>query len=95
MVYRKDEMSKGAIDRGWAHQVALPSSQVVRQFSEIMASYSKLSACVRGHWFRRNDVDFVVKCFVEEAQAAKFAAQFGGEYMTPKTRPRRLGTSAA
>ena len=88
MVYRKGEMSKGAIDRGWPHQVALPSPQVVQQFSEIMASCQSLSACVRGHWFRRDDVDFVVKCFAEEEHAAKFAAQFSGEYMTPKTRPR-------
>ena len=89
MVYRKGEMTKSAIDRGWPHQVALPSPQVVRQFSEIMTCCRSLSACVRGHWFRRDDVDFVVKCFAEEAQAATFAAQFGGEYMTPKTRPRR------
>ena len=89
MVYRKGEMTKSGIDRGWPHQVALPSPQVVRQFSEIMAACQSLSACVRGHWFRRDDADFVVKCFAEEAQAAKFAAQFGGEYMTPTTRPRR------
>jgi len=89
MVYRKGELTKPGIDRGWPHQVALPSPQVVQQFSDIMAACQRLSACDGGHWFRRDDVNFVVKCFAEEAQAAQFASEFGGEYMTPKTRPPR------
>jgi hypothetical protein len=87
VVYRKGELSKGMIDRQWPHQVALPSSQVVAEFKAIMAFAEGLSICVRGHWFRRDDRDYVVKCFATREDADKFAAQFGGEYMTPETRP--------
>jgi hypothetical protein len=88
VVHRKGEMSKAAIDAGWPHQVALPSSQVVREFSEVMAACEELKACVRFHWFRRDDVDYVVKCFSDKRHAELFAQSFGGKYMTPETRPR-------
>ena len=70
MVYRKGELSKAGVDRGWPHQVALPSSQVVAEFKTIMAFAEGLSMCVRGHWFRRDGRDYVVKCFAtrEDAQ---------------------------
>ena len=88
MSRRKGEMSKAAVDAGWPHQVALPSPVVVRQFPAIIAFCDGMSVCVRGHCFRRNDVDYVVKCFADKAQAELFSARFGGKYMTPETRPR-------
>jgi hypothetical protein len=87
VVYRKGELSKAGVDRGWPHQVALPSSQVVADFKTIMAFAAQLSICPRGHWFRRDGRDYVVKCFATREDADKFAARFGGEYMTPETRP--------
>lgn len=87
MVYRKGELSKGAIDRGWPHQVALPSSFVVANFKDIEAYCVGLSVCVRGHWFRRDGADYVVRCFAELKHAEQFAERFGGEHMTPATRP--------
>ena len=87
MVYRKGEMTKGAVDRGSPHQVALPSSQMVAEFKTIMAFCERLSLCLRGHWFRHDGRDYVVKCFAFREDADKFAAQFNGEYMTPETRP--------
>ena len=88
MVYRKGEMTKAAVDRGWPHQVALPSSQMVAEFKTIMAFCEWLSVCVRGHWFRRDGRDYVVKCFATKDDADKFAARFDGEYMTPESRPK-------
>jgi hypothetical protein len=87
VVYRKGEMTKAAVDRGWPHQVALPSSQMVAEFNTIMALCEGLSLCPRGHWFRRDGRDYVVKCFAVREDADKFAARFDGEYMTPETRP--------
>lgn len=84
-------MSKTAIDHGWPHQVALRSSQVVEQFPDIAAFCKELSLCVRGHWFRRDDVDYVVKCFACKCDAKLFADRFGGTYMTPATRPPWIG----
>jgi hypothetical protein len=47
VVYRKGELSKAGVDRGWPHQVALPSSQVVAEFKTIMEFAEGLSMCVR------------------------------------------------
>ena len=87
MVYRKGELQKWEIDSKWPHQVALPSSQVVAEFTAIMAFCEGLSLCVRGHWFRRDGADWVVKCFATKEDEDTFAARFNGEYMTPETRP--------
>jgi hypothetical protein len=87
MATRKGEMSKSAVDSGWSHQVALPSPQVVAEFNVIMEFCKGLSLCPRGHWFRRDGRDYVVKCFKEKEHADRFAARFGGECMTPAERP--------
>jgi hypothetical protein len=87
VVYRKGELHDWQVDRDWPHQVALPSSQMVAEFNAIMAFCEDLSLSVRGHWFRRNGEDWVVKCFAKREDADKFAQRFGGEYMTPETRP--------
>lgn len=87
MATRKGEMSKSAIDKGWPHQVAVPSTQMVAEFNAIMAFCKDLSLCPRGHWFRRDGEYYVVKCFAEKEHADRFAERFGGEYMTPNTRP--------
>ena len=47
----------------------------------------KLSLCQRGHWFRRDGRDHIVFCFAKRDDADKFFAKFGGEHMTPETRP--------
>jgi hypothetical protein len=89
MVYRKGELSKSAIDRGWPHQVALPADRcrgsnypVLRQFCE------GRSLCPRGHSFRRDGIDFVVFCFAVCEDAERFRACFGGELMDAASRPK-------
>jgi hypothetical protein len=37
--------------------------------------------------FRRNDEEHIVFCFATREDGDKFAQKFGGEYMTPATRP--------
>jgi hypothetical protein len=76
------------VDAGWPHQVALLSPQVAQPFPEIMTACNELSAPVRFHWFRHDDVDYVVNCFSDKRHAELFALRFGGKYMTPETRPR-------
>jgi uncharacterized protein CbrC (UPF0167 family) len=94
MVYRKGELSKGTIDRQWPHQVALPAARcaggnyvTIRLFCEDQ----RLSLCVRGHSFRRDDIDMNVFCFADRAHAEQFQARFGGEFIDPRDRPKWPG----
>lgn len=94
MVYRKGELSKAAIDRGWPYQVALESyrcggdSYLKQRF---FCVGNDLTLCLRGHSFRRDGTDFSVFCFARERDAELFRARFGGEAMSPKTRPKWPG----
>jgi hypothetical protein len=85
---RRGELSKEMIDRDWPHQVALPSPVVVDRFKEVQETCHRLGACPRTHAFRRDDRDHVVYCFAGPDQAKMFQAQFGGDTMGPKDRPR-------
>ena len=87
MVYRKGELSKGAIDRGWPHQVGILSRVCTAQAQAMQEFCRDLSFCVRGHWYLRGDQDYQVRCFAEKEHAEQFIARFGGEYLTPETRP--------
>jgi hypothetical protein len=94
MVYRKGELSKSAIDRGWPHQVALPADRcrgsnysIIRHFCE------GLSLCARTHSFRRDNIDMCVFCFAERDHAARFQQRFGGELMDPASRPNWPGSA--
>jgi hypothetical protein len=97
VVYRKGELSKGTIDSNWPHQVALPAARcgggkyvTIRLFRED----EKLSLCVRGHSFRRDDVDMSVFCFAERTHAERFHERFGGEFIDPTDRPRWPGSKS-
>lgn len=85
---RRGELSKGTVDRGWPHQVALPALVVVARFKEINEAARRQSACTRTHAFRRDDVDYVVYCFAKVDDAKAFNVLFGGELMGPEDRPR-------
>ena len=91
MVYRKGELSKTAIDRGWPHQVALEERFCTGHNYYRLRFFCEgegLSLCSRGHCFNRDGSYFNVFCFAELEHAEKFAAKFGGQLMCPKTRPR-------
>jgi hypothetical protein len=90
VAYRKGELSKCGIDSGWPHQVALRATLVREQYYDMLnfCRDEGLSLCVRGHAFDRDRQHFVVKCFATKEDANKLIARFGGEYMTPATRPK-------
>lgn len=89
MVYRKGELSKSAIDRGWPHQVALEERFCTgHQYFTLRYFCEGLSLCDRGHCFCRDGSYFNVFCFAEATDAEKFQQRFGGELMCPKTRPK-------
>jgi hypothetical protein len=95
VTYRKGELSKGTIDRNWPHQVALPAARcgganyvTIRLFCDD----ENLSLCIRGHSFRRGDVDMVVFCFAERTHAEQFRGHCGGEFIDAKSRPKRRGS---
>jgi hypothetical protein len=94
MVYRKGEMTKAAVDRGWPHQVALPDYAVMghryRTVHYFIAA-EKLSLCPRGHAFQRDRQWYNVFCFAEREHAERFLARFGGEVIDQSKRPRWPG----
>lgn len=95
---RKGELSKSAIDRDWPHQVALPADQVSgRPFVDIQQFCSELSLAPRGHYFRRNDRDYVVFCFAKRVNAELFQGHYGGEWFDRKADAarRRIAARAA
>jgi hypothetical protein len=93
MVYRKGELSKGAIDSGWPHQVALPAERCTgHNYVTHRLFCEGLSLCVRGHFFYREGRGFNVFCFAERAHAEQFRQRFGGEFIDPKNRPRWPGS---
>jgi hypothetical protein len=85
---RKGELSPAQIDRGWPHQVALPSSQVVREFGAIEAFCRDLSRAPRGHSVVHENQWFNVYCFADPDHAQRFMARFGGERFKPEERGR-------
>ena len=91
---RKGELSSSAIDSGWPHQVALPEPAYVGRNFPIVHGFiatEGLSLCRLGHGFYRERVHHHVFCFAEADHAQRFHARFGGEMMTPDTRPRWPG----
>jgi hypothetical protein len=89
MSRRKGELSSASIDRGWPHQVALPESRTMGPaYVTVHLFCEGLSLCQRGHTFHRDDQYWHVFCFAQKADAEKFSERFGGEMMTPTTRPR-------
>ena len=92
VVYRKGELSKGEMDRQWPHQVALPVEAVTGKNTTIIDRFCRgLSVCPRHHTFRHHAQEFIVYCFATQGDADYFRTFFGGEAITPDTRPKRVG----
>jgi hypothetical protein len=88
MVRRKGELSKAGIDRGWPHQVALPAEVIRGRNYTIIDRFCRgLSVCQRHQRYRLENEEFIVYCFGEERDAEFFHMHFGGDRMTPETRP--------
>jgi hypothetical protein len=91
VVYRKGELSKTAIDRGWPHQVAIEERFCTgHQYYKLrfFCEGEGLSLCSLGHCFFRDETHFNVFCFAQRAHAELFSQRFGGELMHAKDRPR-------
>ena len=91
---RRGELSKGAIDSGWPHQVAVHES-VIAGRNYVTVHYwidaEGLSLCPRGHVFLRDNSYYNVLCFAEREHAERFQRRFGGELIDPNTRPKWPG----
>jgi hypothetical protein len=89
MVYRKGELNKAQINRGWPYQVALHADRCTgAQYKEVHGFCKDLSLCPRGHFLWRDDVGFNVFCFAAKGDAEKFCVRFGGEMVDVKARKR-------
>ena len=96
MTRRKGELSKGAIDRGWPHQVAMLAERCTGhnyRTHHYFIDQECPSHCPRGQGFYREGIWFNVFCFADRADAEKFQHRFGGEFIDPKDRPRWPGAS--
>lgn len=86
---RKGELSKYMIDARWPHQVALPQRLTSRAHWQPQYDFYKtLDVSPIGHCFVRDGEWWKVRCFARLEDAQRFMDEFGGEYMTPATRPR-------
>jgi hypothetical protein len=82
---RKGEPGRGAINRNWPYQVALPADQCRGEnFYTMLHFCLPLSVAPRSHSFARDNKWWCVYCFAVEADAEKFRQQFGGEKFDPK-----------
>lgn len=89
MGYRKGELTDVTIDRDWPYQVALAADYVCANFDAVAQSRGELSAAPRTRRVTVADMgrpveEFVVYCFAAPADAAQFAARFGGVPFDPK-----------
>ncbi|WP_409560219.1 hypothetical protein [Hyphomicrobium sp. MC8b] len=94
MARRKGELSRFGIDQGWPHQVSLPEHATTGKNLDRVHAFCKdknLSLCPLGHLFVRDGKYWKAWCFAEAEHAEAFQKEFGGEFMTPKTRPRWPG----
>jgi hypothetical protein len=80
---RKGEITYGRIRREWPHHVALPADKVMGKSYDLVHGFaSALSVAPRTLSFRRDDVDYVVFCFIKAEDADAFRERFGGEAIT-------------
>jgi hypothetical protein len=85
MTRRKSELTKGAIDRDYPYQVELRADLTTgKKYNAALAFCRDLSLAPRGHHRRKNDIDYNVWCFADQAHADIFQARFGGKAMTAK-----------
>lgn len=83
---RKGELTRGAINRGWPFQVAVPADQCRGEHYRTIVHFClSLSVASRHPGFSRGDEWWCVFCFAVEADAEKFRGRFGGEKFDPKS----------
>lgn len=89
MVYRKGELSKTMVDRGWPHQVAVPADRCSGKFFNIHRAFcAGLSLCERGHSVQHEGISYRVFCFAEPEHARAFLEAFDGVPFYPEDRGR-------
>jgi hypothetical protein len=87
MVYRKGELSRARVDRGWPHQIALPAAVLLNGGDKTVRAFcDDLSLCARGHAVFHEGQWWNVYCFADAEHAETFMRQFGGEKFDPKER---------
>lgn len=83
MAQRKGEITKGAIDRDYPHQVELRADLTTGKNYDIALAFCRdLTLASRGHSRRKENTDYNVWCFADPAHADAFQARFGGERKT-------------
>jgi hypothetical protein len=86
-IRRKGEISYGRIRREWPHHVALPADKVAgKNYDQVHGFARTLSVAPRTLSFRRDDVDYVVFCFIKPEDADIFRERFGGEVISTTAR---------
>jgi hypothetical protein len=93
VIHRRGELTKAAIDRGWPHQIALPSARCSGANYVTMRLFCEgLSLCDCGHSYYRDGTDMTVFCFAQREHAELFRERLCGDFLDPKDRPRWPGS---
>ena len=94
MVRRKGELNSQGIDKGWPHQIALRAEATMASAMSRRDCSAKTFRFARAATASLRDGGYWnVWCFAVRADAEKFRAQFGGEFLDPKDRPKWPGKS--
>ena len=80
MTRRKGEMSKGAVDRDYPHQVELRADLTTGKNCDAALAFCRgLTLAPRGRSRRKENTDYNVWCFADPAHADAFQARYGGQ----------------
>jgi hypothetical protein len=81
MTRRKGEVTRADLQHLWPHHVALPADKVLGLKNRVRRVADALSVAPLTYHIRRDDLDYVVFCFVRPEDAQVFVMCFGGKHL--------------
>ena len=80
MTRARGQSSRTLLHREFPHQVAVLAQKVAgKALDKVIAFHAELGVPVKTHSIRKDDRWYLLYCFADPQQAARFQAEFGGE----------------